>query len=160
MQLLFQSLYARCHSCVRSSCFGIQVVFKRHKIYKDFFLLDLLLLQYHISVYIYSNDCLPCPSTFREIVSWTEIILPPPKLNKCVRAAYFVEKSCSILPMFIFAELEHGTGCDITNWLQFGPLTLPVKYRRLRAGRVWVRSAVHLWLKNGTAQSWKQCARP
>ena len=25
---------------------------------------------------------------------------------------------------------------------------------------VWVRSAVHLWLKNGTTQSWKQCARP
>ena len=53
VQLLFQSLYARCHLCVRSSCFGIQVVFKRHKIYKEFFLLDLLLLEYHISVYIY-----------------------------------------------------------------------------------------------------------
>ena len=59
-------------------------------------------------VYIYSYDCLPCSLTFHEIVLWTEIILPPPKLNKCVRAAYFAEKSCSILHMFIFAELEHG----------------------------------------------------
>ena len=58
VHLLFQSLYARCHLCVRSSCLGIQVVFKRHNNIQGFFFVGSVVLL--LSVKIHTTGMCQC----------------------------------------------------------------------------------------------------